>query len=544
MDVKRACGLRERGIVTNSDFVGHIWECLQKAPDRRDVYLQLLDALTEHPSGDVRAGVAEVLGSIKLPFVVEPLCLALKDADAGARCNAAKALGQCRDAQALEPLCQALVNDEDSLVRGMAASALGKIGDVRATESLCHALQDKEPDLRRSAAEALGAIKDPAAFDPLCQVLRENDPRVRRCAALALGELADARAVAPLTEALEDEVSDVRESATKALGKIGVTAIVPLCKALENGTEGMQLAATEAVGRLRDAKAVGPLCRALAYSSADARWCAADAVLHWAAVEALGSIGLAAVEPLCRVLGEADARVRRLAGWALVKVGSPAVESLCSMLVDTARDDRARQEAALALGKLRNIRAWEPLCSVLDDKNAEVRTAAFQALGEINGAQVAGPLQAAMERPGTRLRAPAADAEVLADQSWSAAPWDYSCCQYVKLSNDGTGLLVYGYGQTIYAEVRCRWEVPVAGLLRLTYMESPSDSYVPGFTPDDGNRVADLGYRLVEGEVSGIQSLVGAPYKYFWTLELSRPPWPPRLRFPYAIPRVFYGHRQ
>jgi hypothetical protein len=115
---------------------------------------------------------------------------------------------------------------------------------------------------------------------------------------------------------------------------------------------------------------------------------------------------------------------------------------------------------------------------------------------------------------------------------------------YLRLADDGTGELVYGYGQTIYATIQCRWELPTAGRLRLTYLETPGEAYVPGFKPDILNQVVELGYRLCEGEVSGIDNLIGSPYKFLWTLELSDPPWPTRLRFPYEVPRVFYGHRQ
>jgi hypothetical protein len=196
----------------------------------------------------------------------------------------------------------------------------------------------------------------------------------------------------------------------------------------------------------------------------------------------------------------------------------------------------------LALGKLRDSRAVEPLCRVLEDENGEVRSAAVQALGEIGDTRAAGPLRKALEHPGTRLRDPRLDAQVLAERSWTATPWDYSSYRYLNLSDDGTGKLVCGYGQITYAAIQCRWEVPVAGRLWLTYMESPGETCVLGFTPGEDNRVVELGYRLIEGEVSGIQSLIGVPYTFLWTLELSGPPWPPGLQFPYGVPRVFYGY--
>ena len=49
---------------------------------------------------------------------------------------------------------------------------------------------------------------------------------------------------------------------------------------------------------------------------------------------------------------------------------------------------------------------------------------------------------------------------------------------------------------------------------------------------------------LTEGEVAGVEFIVGLPYRFRWTLELSDPPWPPELPLPHEVPRVFYGHRE
>jgi hypothetical protein len=127
---------------------------------------------------------------------------------------------------------------------------------------------------------------------------------------------------------------------------------------------------------------------------------------------------------------------------------------------------------------------------------------------------------------------------------WSATPWDYSSLRFLHLSSEGVGELTYGYGQTIYAKIRCRWKIASPGLLRLEYLDSPAYQFFRGFTPDPAGAVRDLEYRLVEGEVSGVESIVARPFRYLWTLELSEPPWPTSLKFPREAPRVFYGHRE
>jgi hypothetical protein len=140
----------------------------------------------------------------------------------------------------------------------------------------------------------------------------------------------------------------------------------------------------------------------------------------------------------------------------------------------------------------------------------------------------------------------ASDTAVLAGGRgvWSATPWDYSSLRSLWLRADGTGELIYGYGQTIYARINCRWEVAAPGRLRLTYLDSPPYQLFRGYTPPDDRRVRELGYALTAGEVSGVESIVARPYRFGWTLELSEPPWPPELQLPHEVPRVFFGHRE
>ena len=126
---------------------------------------------------------------------------------------------------------------------------------------------------------------------------------------------------------------------------------------------------------------------------------------------------------------------------------------------------------------------------------------------------------------------------------WFATPWDYSSMPHLWLAADGSGELFYGYGQTFYAVINCRWEV-----------EGPQMhlAIVPGIadkagvsrirTPTEDKQCRVLDFTLTAGEVSGVESISGWPYRFRWMLEMSEPPWPPELRLPYKVPRVFYGH--
>jgi hypothetical protein len=137
------------------------------------------------------------------------------------------------------------------------------------------------------------------------------------------------------------------------------------------------------------------------------------------------------------------------------------------------------------------------------------------------------------------------DAELIAGaHSWRATPWNYSALAGLLLKSDGSGMLLFGHGQTIYAVILCAWEIPTPGILRLTYHDSPPHQFFKGFTPTEENRVKELTYTLTRGEVLGVEDVVARPYKFGWTLELSGSAWPDGLVFPRPVPTVFYGYQQ
>lgn len=128
---------------------------------------------------------------------------------------------------------------------------------------------------------------------------------------------------------------------------------------------------------------------------------------------------------------------------------------------------------------------------------------------------------------------------------WGATPWDYSSLRFLWFHDDATGQMLYGYGQTIYAEIRFEWRVTEAGLLWLSYRDSPGNGLrFEGFTPTEDDRVRELGLTLTPGYVAGHENILGRPFAFGWTMELSEPPWPASLNLPRTPPRIFYGHRR
>jgi len=80
--------------------------------------------------------------------------------DAQLRGGSALALAELREEQAIEPLIDTFLYDEDPMVRKRAARALGDIGDRRALEALIKALEKEtmEP-LKKTIIWAIDSIK-------------------------------------------------------------------------------------------------------------------------------------------------------------------------------------------------------------------------------------------------------------------------------------------------------------------------------------------------------------------------------------------------
>jgi epoxyqueuosine reductase len=82
--------------------------------------------------------------------------------------------------------------------------------------------------LQRNAAVALGNSRDPQAVAPLCAALRDRKAIVRGHAVWALGELGGAQAKQALEDLLESETDAwVRDEAQQALAHLGCEPVAP-----------------------------------------------------------------------------------------------------------------------------------------------------------------------------------------------------------------------------------------------------------------------------------------------------------------------------
>jgi HEAT repeat protein len=150
--------------------------------------------------------IATTLGLIGDPRAVKPIIRAWRaDRDSWWQFDMKNALFLISDPAALDPLVEALQGKGVSPGRRwLAAMALGWLKDARAMEPLIQALKDEDTDLREHAAEALGEIGDTGAVEALIEALWDERERVRETAIEALKNIGDERAVLALEQAVRD----------------------------------------------------------------------------------------------------------------------------------------------------------------------------------------------------------------------------------------------------------------------------------------------------------------------------------------------------
>lgn len=160
----------------------------------------------ENPS--VRANAAFILGRDRSVIVVEPLIEALTDPDETVRVRVAEALGTRDEDRVVSPLIGTLQNDPSADVRRIAARSLGFIADQQALNPLMDALQDNEGSVRAAAAEALGTLQTDRAIDPLVHsFVHDSDANTRYFARQSLESMPGTATAAALATVL-NETSD------------------------------------------------------------------------------------------------------------------------------------------------------------------------------------------------------------------------------------------------------------------------------------------------------------------------------------------------
>ncbi|NJD60265.1 MAG: hypothetical protein C3F13_18815 [Anaerolineales bacterium] len=160
------------------------------------------------------------------------------------------------------------------------------------------------------------------------------------------------------------------EEALTHLGVWGPELVAPLRERLHHHEAEIRWWAVRALAEINDERVPDLLVKALADPDQGVRWCAGLALRMHPAAQAIPA--------LLPLLSDADALTRRLAGDALVAIGSPAVPALLELM--QAGILPARLEAVRALAHIGDERAIPALFTALDDGSALIEYWASEGL--------------------------------------------------------------------------------------------------------------------------------------------------------------------
>lgn len=278
------------------------------------------------------------------------------------RSEVARTLGIFKGDTVIEPLINALADDQRATVRRSAAWALGRVGGDNAVDALITALKkDKQGVVRQEAAIALGTIKSPKSVEPLLNIIRT------------------------------DKYETARLEATKALREISPTladkGLVDIVKkgrgSFEDGHE-VQSVQNEVIGALlKDGNETTTDLLLDALKSADDEW------TRWAIIYMLGVIHKTSA--LDTMLAELDNPSYVIRKEVVTRLGSfkdrKTVEPLIAILKNKEESKTIRAAAVASLNALRDERAAPALREALNDENSAVRLQAVAALGSIKDAK-------------------------------------------------------------------------------------------------------------------------------------------------------------
>lgn len=128
------------------------------SPEQRQLADQLARQIQIEPDPLVRRAIVDAISEFQTPLAQQVLRAGLKDENASVRIACCKSLGRNGDAEAVDPLAQALRNDSEVDVRLAAAEALGNIKSPQSMEALIIALDDRDPALQYVGVQSLKSI--------------------------------------------------------------------------------------------------------------------------------------------------------------------------------------------------------------------------------------------------------------------------------------------------------------------------------------------------------------------------------------------------
>jgi bilin biosynthesis protein len=240
-------------------------------PDDTQLLQQMVESLGDK-RGMVRLSFAEALGEIgkpALPFLLDALA---NHNNVVVRRAAGKTITLIADPIAIPHLIYALLNDEDTVVKGSVVGALARTGSASVPALLDILTSTDYPESAKGhAAWALSFI-GAKAKELLYSAINSPSSEVR-CAVVGAicnfeEEELDERGLSILLDALRDETINVRVEAAASLSKLNETKAIPqLLELLRSPDWESRQGAAFALMKLGDRPVIEPLQIALAAES-------------------------------------------------------------------------------------------------------------------------------------------------------------------------------------------------------------------------------------------------------------------------------------
>jgi HEAT repeat protein/cyclophilin family peptidyl-prolyl cis-trans isomerase len=290
----------------------------------------------------VRSYSARTLGKLACKQPGAALAALLNDADLRVSVNAARALGDLKDNNAVRPLASMLTKHPSPHARSTAAEALGKIDEKDGKDALMQGLLDTSTMVRIQSIRALALILGEES-EMFCDQMRRDGERLVRAEAIrCYGTAGLTKRASQLDEmARTDKDPLMRASAVNALGQLKDGAVPPmLVPALRDPDFTVATAAVEAIGAQEYKAAVPAVMEA--YRARPEREFV-DVQLE--AVRVLGDLGAVEAQPLLmEATSHEDVRVRVAAVESLKKLNLPVPELPSERTFYEAAFDRARKK--------------------------------------------------------------------------------------------------------------------------------------------------------------------------------------------------------
>lgn len=163
---------------------------------------QALIKALDHYDPAIRAAAAQVAGRLQVTAAGDALIGAVNDSNAGVRYAAMRALGDVKEARAVEALADQLIYYERGEGAWSALHALARIAHASSVPLFKARLADRDPSLRRAALEGLGRSGDTSESTALQMAAGSDESDTVRAAATFALQLQGGNYIPRLVESL------------------------------------------------------------------------------------------------------------------------------------------------------------------------------------------------------------------------------------------------------------------------------------------------------------------------------------------------------